>query len=159
MTQLVHTCLRNFRLGNENVAIIVRACCCGRQLQRTRASCNALDEAQRSLWGRVWHAKENIVGIVCGTSEVWGGSTKWLFSKCSQRHFHKMPLKTNRIKFKVAVCGQYLGYDRSNEGPLLFLHCYFECIKIDASLICRPYLQNNHYNRHCTYSGVTLFCH
>ena len=31
--------------------------------------------------------------------------------------------------------------------------------KIDASLICRPYLQNNHYNinRHCTYSGVTLF--
>ena len=24
------------------------ACCCGRQLQRTRASCNALDEAQRS---------------------------------------------------------------------------------------------------------------
>ena len=68
-----------------------------------------------------------------------------------------MPLKTNRIKFKVAVCGQYLGYDRSNEGPLVFLHCCFECIKIDASLICRPYLQNNHYNRHCTYSGVTLF--
>ena len=65
-----------------------------------------------------------------------------------------MPLKTNRIKFKVAVCGQYLGYDRSNEGPLACLHCYFECIKIDASLICRPYLQNNHYNRHCTYSGV-----
>ena len=29
-------------------------------------------------------------------------------------------LKTNRIK-KVAVCGQYLGYDRSNEGPLVFL--------------------------------------
>ena len=53
-----------------------------------------------------------------------------------------MPLKTNRIKFKVAVWGQYLGYDRSNEGPLVFLHCYFECIKIDASLICRPYLQN-----------------
>ena len=24
-----------------------------------------------------------------------------------------MPLKTNRIKFKVADCGQYLGYDRS----------------------------------------------
>ena len=62
-----------------------------------------------------------------------------------------MPLKTNRIKFKLAVCGQYLGYDRSNEGPLVFLQ--------DASLICRPYLQNNHYNinRHCTYSGVTLF--
>ena len=68
-----------------------------------------------------------------------------------------MPLKTNRIKFKVAVCGQYLGYDHSNEGPLVFLHCLFECIKIDASLICRPYLQNNHHNRHCTYSGVTLF--
>ena len=33
----------------------------------------------------------------------------------------------------------------------------FECIKIDASLICRPYLQNNHYNRHCAYSGVALF--
>ena len=43
--------------------------------------------------------------------------------------FYKMPLKTNRIKFKVAVCGQYLGYDRSNEGPLVFLHCYSECIK------------------------------
>ena len=68
-----------------------------------------------------------------------------------------MTLKTNRIKLKVAVCSQYLGYDRCNEGPLVFLHCYFECIKIDASLICRPYLQNNHYNRHCTYSGVTLF--
>ena len=39
-----------------------------------------------------------------------------------------MPLKTNRIKFKVAVCGQYLGYDRSNEGPLVFLHCYFVCL-------------------------------
>ena len=38
--------------------------------------------------------------------------------------------------FKVAVCGQYLGYDRSNEGPLVFLHFYFVCIKIDASLIC-----------------------
>ena len=68
-----------------------------------------------------------------------------------------MSLKTNRIKFKVAVCGQYLGYDRSNEGPLVFLHCYLECIPIDASLTCRPYLQNNHYNRHCTYSWVTLF--
>ena len=32
-----------------------------------------------------------------------------------------MPLKTNRIKFKVAVCSRYLGYDRSNEGPLVFL--------------------------------------
>ena len=42
--------------------------------------------------------------------------------------FHKMPLKTNRIKFKVAVCGQYLGYDRSNEGPLVFLQnrCKFD---------------------------------
>ena len=60
--------------------------------------------------------EENIVGIVCGTSEVWGGSTLWLLSKCSQRHFHKMPLKTNRFKLKVAVCGQNLGYDRSNEG-------------------------------------------
>ena len=68
-----------------------------------------------------------------------------------------MPLKTNRIKFKGVVCGPYLGYDRSNEGPLVFLHCNFECIKIDASLICRPYLQNNHYNRHCTNSGVTFF--
>ena len=58
---------------------------------------------------------------------------------CSQNaHFHKMPLKTNRVKFKVAVCGQYLGYDRSNGGLLVFLHCYFECIKMDASLICRP---------------------
>ena len=39
-----------------------------------------------------------------------------------------MPLKTNRIKFKVAVCGQYLGYDRSNEGPLVFLQnrCKFD---------------------------------
>ena len=61
---------------------------------------------------------------------------------------------------KVAVCGQYLGYDRNNERPLVSLQCYFECIKIDASLTCRPYLQiNNHYNRHCTYSGVTLCCH
>ena len=54
----------------------------------------------------------------------------------ANRHFHKMPLKTNRIKFKVAVCGQYLGYDRSNEGPLVVLPCYVVCIKIDASLIC-----------------------
>ena len=46
---------------------------------------------------------------------------------CSQ-NFHKMPLKTNRIKFKVAVCGQYLGYDRSNEGPFVFLQnrCKFD---------------------------------
>ena len=43
-------------------------------------------------------------------------------------HFHKMPLNTNRIKFKVAVCGQYLGYDRSNEGPFVFLQnrCKFD---------------------------------
>ena len=35
---------------------------------------------------------------------------------------------SNRIKFKVAVCGQYLGYDRSNEGPLVFLQnrCKFD---------------------------------
>ena len=57
-----------------------------------------------------------------------------IFIKCH----YKMPLKTNRIKFKVAVCGQYLGYDRSNGGLLVFLNCYFECIKMDASLICRP---------------------
>ena len=129
MTQLVHTCLRNFRLGNERRKRRNCACCCGRQLQHTCASCNSLDEAQRSSGAGFGMPEENIVGIVCGTSEVWGGSTQWLFSKCSQRHFHKMPLKTNRIKFKLAVCGQYLGYDRSNEGPLVFLHCYFECIK------------------------------
>ena len=34
-----------------------------------------------------------------------------------------MSLKTNRINLKVAVCGQYLGYERSNEGPLVVLHC------------------------------------
>ena len=61
---------------------------------------------------------------------------------CSQNAhsgiFIKTPPKTNRIKFKVAVCGQYFGYDRSNGGLLVFLHCYFECIQMDASLICRP---------------------
>ena len=65
--------------------------------------------------------EENIVGIVvaqvkCGAVHVMA------VLKMLTRHFHKMPLETNRIKFKVAVCDQYLGYDRSNEGPLMFLH-------------------------------------
>ena len=34
------------------------------------------------------------------------------------------------LKLKVDVCGQYLGYDRINKGPLLFLHCYFVYINI-----------------------------
>ena len=34
---------------------------------------------------------------------------------------------------KIIVCGQYLGYDRGNQQPLICLHCYFVNIKIDAS--------------------------
>ena len=74
MTQLVHTCLPNFRLGNERSKRHNCACCCGRQFQRTRASCNALDEAQRSS-GAGLECQRKIIGNVCGTSEVGGGST------------------------------------------------------------------------------------
>ena len=63
--------------------------------------------------------------VKCGAGQRNGYSQNahsGIFIKC------QMPLKTNRIKFKVAVCGQYLGYDRSNEGPLVFMQnrCKFD---------------------------------
>ena len=130
MTQLVHTCLRNFRLGNERSKRRNCACCCGRQLQRIRRSAmpgNA-DDAQRSL-GRVRNARGKYsrdclwAQVKCGAGQRNTAVLKMLTAA-----FHKMPLKTNRIKFKVAVCGQYLGYDRSNEGPVVFLQnrCKFD---------------------------------
>ena len=72
--------------------------------------------------------EENVVGLFVAQVTCGPGY--------ANRHFHKMPLKTNRIKFKVTVCGDYLGYDRSNEGPLVFLPCYFVSITLHASLIC-----------------------
>ena len=57
--------------------------------------------------------EENIVGIVCGRSDVWAGSTQWLFSKCSQQNgvadveVLEMPFRANISP--RSVYDQFLG--------------------------------------------------